>query len=97
MYTGRQGPSEAIEAGVPLEPVPGLPAALPPPPAFLHPFPPQMPPPPNRPNDFFNLHHYGGPRAWAWPPPGPPPSAPLHYPSQDPSRLGHAHSATPQT
>lgn len=42
MYTGRQGPSEAIEAGVPLEPVPGLPAALPPPPAFLHPFPPQV-------------------------------------------------------
>ncbi|KAJ2949486.1 hypothetical protein O0L34_g15407 [Tuta absoluta] len=104
---GRQGINEKSESQPELAPVPGLPGALPPP-AFLHPFPPQMPPPPNRPNDFFNLHHYGGWGApWAPGPPGaappaPPPPAPLplplHYPSQDPARLGaHAHANTPQT
>ncbi|XP_004926745.1 pre-mRNA-splicing factor RBM22 [Bombyx mandarina] len=103
---GRQGLTEKND-GVPmLEPVPGLPGTLPPPPAYLHPFPPQMPPPPNRPNDFFNLHHYGGPGWGPWGPPGmapPPPPAPLpaplrlHYPSQDPARLGaHAHTNAPQ-
>lgn len=107
---GRQGVSDKVEQIPDLPPVPGLPGALPPPPAFLHPFPPQFPPhmapPPPRPNDFFNLHHYGGPGGWSpWGPPGahlappmPPPPAPaLHYPSQDPSRLGHAHANTPQT
>ncbi|XP_075979973.1 pre-mRNA-splicing factor RBM22 [Anticarsia gemmatalis] len=103
---GRQGANEKNETAPALEPVPGLPGTLPPPPAYLHPFPPQMPPPPNRPNDFFNLHHYGGP---GWAPwgggvgpvgPVPPPPAPLalHYPSQDPARLGaHAHANAPQT
>ncbi|XP_052752298.1 pre-mRNA-splicing factor RBM22 [Galleria mellonella] len=107
---GRQGINDKNESAPVLEPVPGLPGTLPPPPAFLHPFPPQMPPPPNRPNDFFNLHHYG-PGGWGgWgpgmAPPVPPPPAPvapvtpvgLHYPSQDPSRLGaHAHANAPQS
>lgn len=40
--TGRQGLTEKND-GVPmLEPVPGLPGTLPPPPAYLHPFPPQV-------------------------------------------------------
>ncbi|GBP44250.1 Pre-mRNA-splicing factor RBM22 [Eumeta japonica] len=103
---GRQGVTENREVAPALEPVPGLPGALPPAPAFLQPFPPQMAPAPNRPNDFFNLHHYGG-AGWAWsvaPPPAPgsapPVPAPpgLHYPSQDPARLGaHAHANQPQT
>lgn len=70
-----------------LEPVPGLPGALPPPPgiALQHA---QLAPPPD---DFFNLHRLPTAAApigaWpAWRPP--PPPLTLHYPSQDPDRMG---------
>lgn len=42
VLTGRQGGNEKNETAPVLEPVPGLPGALPPPPAYLHPFPPQV-------------------------------------------------------
>jgi hypothetical protein len=70
-----------------LEPVPGLPGALPPPPGLaIHHA--QLPPPPD---DFFNLHRLQAAAApltqWpAWRPP--PPPLTLHYPSQDPDRMG---------
>lgn len=42
LHIGRQGINEKNEVAPALEPVPGLPGTLPPPPAYLHPFPPQV-------------------------------------------------------
>jgi len=93
---GRSGPEEG-DAGPMLEPVPGLPAPLPmpyaapylmpppmarpPPPPFFFPPPgafPPRPPPIYPPGTMPYMQH--GPND-----PGPPG---IHYPSQDPSRLG---------
>ena len=59
--------------------IPGLPGALP------------MPPPPGDilRNDFFNLAPPNPAGNFFLPPPGMmPPGAPIHYPSQDPTRMG---------
>lgn len=70
-YTGAGGPPE-----MPLEPVPGLPGPLPPPPLGMPPGPPPFMMPPRPPPGLG--------------PPPPPPAflAAVHYPSQDPSRMG---------
>ncbi|KAJ8675689.1 hypothetical protein QAD02_011475 [Eretmocerus hayati] len=90
---GRQSVSAAEEVRETLEPVPGLPGALP-------------PPPENVTNNFFNLPGMMS-QSIVPPPPMPPPflfppmvaattpifppgttPTPIHYPSQDPSRMG---------
>lgn len=83
--SGRLGSEKVDQPARSLEPVPGLPGALPPPPGITiqHA---QLAPPPD---DFFNLHRLqtAAPLApWPWRPP--PPPLTLHYPSQDPDRMG---------
>ncbi|XP_037509939.1 LOW QUALITY PROTEIN: pre-mRNA-splicing factor RBM22-like [Rhipicephalus sanguineus] len=108
--SGPEG-TEGRPSGPPLEPVPGLPGALPLPPdelannyfnlAPLHPPPVPFAPPPPPPAAFL-----APPGETVLPPPLPPPPglappgtvpplppvphmrAPIHYPSQDPQRLG---------
>lgn len=136
--SGSSGAASEHEAAEKLEPVPGLPAALPmppsdlqdnffnigqsemaplPPPPFIPPpllLPPPMPRPPSGlrppgppPASFFFPPHMRLPPGMRPPPmfapqpPPPPPLAPplppdaaIHYPSQDPSRLGTAQKTT---
>jgi RNA-binding proteins (RRM domain) len=91
---GRQTVSAAEATRERLEPVPGLPGALPPAPESMGNnffnlqatpgmMPPVMiPPPPVAPQFIFS------PQVAATAPIFPPGTAPIHYPSQDPSRMG---------
>ncbi|KAL1115557.1 hypothetical protein AAG570_005847 [Ranatra chinensis] len=103
---GRQGEgvggAGAADGAKGYEPVPGLPGALPPPPVELRPHPALQPIPPPPPPFFFpapqqvRLPPYP-PQPPPLCPPGtapplPPPPA-IHYPSQDPSRLGSSQTA----
>ena len=94
---GKQTEQPGAMAAVPV--VPGLPGALPPPPEELkNNFfnigggdRPTMPPPPMGappPASFFYPHQPGPPGAPPPLPPSLPGPAPIHYPSQDPSRMG---------
>lgn len=88
---GRQAISAVDGVRETLEPVPGLPGALPPPPENVNNFfnlpgmmpPPMIPPPPMPPAAFL----FGPPAAPPIFPPGTVPTG-IHYPSQDPSRMG---------
>ncbi|XP_073676866.1 pre-mRNA-splicing factor RBM22-like isoform X2 [Garra rufa] len=102
---------DGFEMGTGLEPVPGLPATLPPPPALEEEAPANyfnldpssspavlnisLPPPPGLPNP--PPPGFGPPMFHPMGPPPPPPMAlrppgQIHYPSQDPQRMG-AHAA----
>ncbi|XP_078407310.1 pre-mRNA-splicing factor RBM22 [Cetorhinus maximus] len=106
--------SNVTESGMKLEPVPGLPGALPPPPPTIE---------EETPTNFFNLPPsappavmnislppppglapppppgFGGTVFHGMPPPPPPflrAPGPIHYPSQDPQRMG-AHTNKPSS